>query len=152
MSYTLKALHAKCGKEAREVWKALKANGVDLEPLGDDLPFCFRIDIPGKKRFSKVSVSIPSDTMGNRARDGVLKPDKYPVAIETALFGHGGNIVYISSLGYDDVMRFYPKGAFSQDSYQPCRASSQDNIEALLAHLQVLRECKDDDKDDDKES
>lgn len=79
--------------------------------------FCFRLSVPTKKaeheernyglgccetkevEFDGISISVPLDAMGNREGESVR-------TFETALF-LGNDLVYASSIGYEDVRRFY---------------------------------------------
>ena len=123
-----------CSQESGIVHSGLKEHlgkrsdmsNFELMDKGND-SFCFRMSLPeliGKeKNISSISISVPSDAMGNRIRDG----NTYPMAIETALFS-GKELVYDEGLGYSDVARFYGK----------VRASDADNIAGLVTHIHQL--------------
>ena len=90
--------------------------------------FCFRLTGFGDDRFDAVSVSVPSDAMGNRGAE--LDPSTF----EIALF-KGSDLAYVDDLGYEDVQRFFSVsdvvdelvrlragargGAGGDDSYDP---------------------------------
>ena len=73
-------------------------------------PFCFRIgvkkDVPlyALHGIAQVSISVPSDAMGNRVRDGV-SAHNLPSTIEIALCNDAGDLSYTHPL-VSDVKRF----------------------------------------------
>tara|TARA_B100000927_G_scaffold19354_1_gene14754 strand:- start:424 stop:849 length:426 start_codon:yes stop_codon:yes gene_type:complete len=92
--------------------------------------YCFRVELPepiGEKNIDRISISVPSDAMGNRHMDNNL----YPQTMETAFFS-GNKIVYDPELGYEDIVRFYGDE----------RASESQNITKLIAHIKQLAQGK----------
>ena len=126
-----------CGTEAKLVHSLLKEelgkcsdmSGFKIDKKDQD-SFCFKVELPepiGEKNIDKISISVPSDAMGNRPMDNNL----YPQAMETALFS-GKELVYEPELGYEDIVRFYGDE----------RASEAKNIEKLIAHIKQLAQGK----------
>jgi hypothetical protein len=96
----------KCAIETVKIYVQLSNNlpeNLTLEPMRGG-NYCFRISGFNKTNndFDMVSVSYPPDAMGNR---GAPYDGPNPETIETALF-KDGKLVYISSLGYEDIKRF----------------------------------------------
>lgn len=69
--------------------------------------WCFRITLPTGAPISRISVSVPPDAYGNRPQDFDNGEDYIPHTYETALIDGEEEIVYIESLGYDDIRRSY---------------------------------------------
>ena len=94
---------------------------------------CFTILIPNAKVFTKVSISVPCDVIGNRElTNNDTGGSTYPTVAETALF-NAKKIVYLEHLGYSDVCRFF------DDS----RAASDENVLRLkeeILRLEAVRE------------
>ena len=115
----------------KQLEKSSDLSGFKIDDDKDQDSFNFRVSFPkpiGKeKNITKISVSVPSDAMGNRHMDNNL----YPQAIETALFS-GNEIVYDPELGYEDIVRFYGDE----------RALEAKNIEKLIAHIKQLAQGK----------
>ena len=111
---------AACAARSAEIYAFLqeKLEGNTQVTLGVRHPnsFCFRVSVPTKKaeheawnydldccetkevEFDEISISVPPETMGNREGEPVR-------TFETALF-LGNKLVYVSSIGYEDVIRF----------------------------------------------
>tara|TARA_Y100000389_G_scaffold192471_1_gene219944 strand:+ start:2260 stop:2688 length:429 start_codon:yes stop_codon:yes gene_type:complete len=111
----------------KQLEKSSDLSGFKIDDDKDQDSFNFRVELPEpigeKKNIDKISVSVPSDAMGNRPMDNNL----YPQAIETTLFS-GNELVYEPKLGYEDIVRFYGDE----------RASEAENIEKLIAHIKQL--------------
>tara|TARA_B100000902_G_scaffold222148_1_gene211066 strand:- start:2522 stop:3013 length:492 start_codon:yes stop_codon:yes gene_type:complete len=118
-----KILHSLLKKQLE---KRPDMSGFKIDDKGQD-SFCFKVELPEpigeKKNIDKISISVPSDAMGNRPMDNNL----YPQTMETALFS-GNEIVYDPNLGYGGIFRFYGDE----------RASEAKNIEKLIAHIKQL--------------
>lgn len=112
---------AACAARSAEIYAFLqeKLEGNTQVTLGVRHPnsFCFSVSVSTQKakheawnydldccetkevEFDGISISVPPDTMGNREGEPVC-------TFETALF-LGNDLVYASSIGYEDVCRFY---------------------------------------------
>jgi hypothetical protein len=110
-----------CAARSAEIYAFLqeKLEGNTQVSLGVRRPdsFCFKISVPTKKaehkawnfeleshetkevEFDGISISVPPDAMGNREGEAVC-------TFETALF-LGNELVYVSTIDYEDVIRFY---------------------------------------------
>lgn len=54
-----------------------------------------------------ISISVPTDAMGNRGPEEPYKDPIIPVTIETALIGMDDRVMYADEYGYQDVLRFW---------------------------------------------
>ena len=114
----------------KQLEKSSDLSGFKIDDDKDQDSFNFRVELPepiGEKNIDRISISVPSDAMGNRPIDNKL----YPQTMETALFS-GNEIVLEPELGYEDIVRFYGDE----------RASEAKNIEKLIAHIKQLAQGK----------
>ena len=103
-----------CTIGAKNLWKYLKEHP-NLSNFGfpDKEPthFCFRIVLPSgavardKYKIDKVSISVPSDAMGNRVDMDGVSADNLPKTFEIALVGTDDELSYKHPLCCD-VLRF----------------------------------------------
>ena len=110
----------------KQLEKRSDMSGFVIDDIRQD-SFCFRVSFPKPigegKNITNISVSVPSDAMGNRYMDN----NQYPKTIETVLFS-GNELVYEEELGYSDIVSFYGDE----------RASESQNIAKLIDHINQL--------------
>lgn len=76
-----------CARHSQEVVRpAIESRLPSNCVMGEQVNFCFRVHFPKHgPDFSALSISVPSDAMGNRAMDFKGRP-YVPTTIETLLF------------------------------------------------------------------
>jgi len=96
---------SQCTNAAGNLWGQLRQNSnlssIIRIPATRPASYAFRVQFLGPNlcgKFDSLSISFPSDIYDNRGPN--------PSTIETALFKNG-SLVYVNSIGYDDVSRFY---------------------------------------------
>ena len=115
--------HVDCYRRAFALWRFLTTRS-SLENLGltfESPPdsFCFRIRFPGNCLVYELSISVPTDAMGNRGDS----QSGFPETLETALFDCNDDLIYNEELGYGDI----------------CRFSSNEEVEIEILRLSAFR-------------
>lgn len=130
----LKAICLGASQEVHE--RLLASTNQTISELMEGVPppnkHCFRI--PMNPPFPlHLSVSVPLDAMGNRGPP--LDSSTVPECIETGLMGPDGNLMYIESLGYADIRRFYGD-FYRQETFRDAIPALEAEILRLLPYAQ----------------
>ena len=127
-----------CNEEARKLYKYLCSELQDFADKGmielapHPMNYCIRPwKIPGKSLFGGISVSVPSDSCGNRMEDGV-GPTQLPSTFEIALLG--------SSL--HNIVHYDPDKHKDRPEYHEYKKLGYEDIRSFSSYEEVLEEIK----------